>query len=216
MTPRPPALAERVIVWSLAFADREAVLGDLQEEFAALAAASGTGAARRWYWTQTLTSVGPNVVRRIRGERRQRRVDESDSDRLMRKSVRTFGLWLIGVPLSLGLLGWGEEQDLSAIVGLGGPIAFIGLLLLAANVFPHRAVDAETMSLRLRRHRFFWTLVFLTSVLRLILYPAHRQLLRDVNWTLTPLGIAILLWPQRYWPIRPRKVPEETDPSTTG
>jgi predicted permease len=50
---------------SLVERDRIAVLGDLAEEFSALAAQDGVRAARRWYWRQTLASLTPNLRRRL-------------------------------------------------------------------------------------------------------------------------------------------------------
>ena len=52
----PPRSAERLMRASLSAEDRQAVLGDLHEEWAAIAAAQGDSAARRWYWRQALTS----------------------------------------------------------------------------------------------------------------------------------------------------------------
>ena len=60
-----PSLAERLIGWSLPVDDREAVLGDLAEEFATRAAGHGPARARRWYWWQVRRSVIPNFRRRL-------------------------------------------------------------------------------------------------------------------------------------------------------
>ena len=52
---RPPTAAERLL--GLALREpraREAMLGDLSEEFSALAARVGRSAARRWYWQEAL------------------------------------------------------------------------------------------------------------------------------------------------------------------
>jgi predicted permease len=67
---RPPRAAERLMAWSLPRADREAILGDLLEEFATLAAQAGSSHASRWYWRQTRRSLFPNLRRRLtNGER---------------------------------------------------------------------------------------------------------------------------------------------------
>ncbi len=51
----PPRLAEWLLRRSVATAEwREAVSGDLREEFHALARRRGAAVARRWYWRQTL------------------------------------------------------------------------------------------------------------------------------------------------------------------
>jgi hypothetical protein len=65
-------MAERMMRWSLEAADRPAVLGDLQEEFTAIALARGSSAAVRWYRRQVATSIGPNLTRLITGRIRRR------------------------------------------------------------------------------------------------------------------------------------------------
>lgn len=53
MTPAPPRVAARLLAWRLSAEWRDFVIGDLEEEFHARAASSA-GAARRWYWRQTV------------------------------------------------------------------------------------------------------------------------------------------------------------------
>jgi hypothetical protein len=54
------------------------VLGDLDEEFAAMAQTDGVRAARRWYWRQLLSSAGPLGRLRLASARRAlRRVELS-------------------------------------------------------------------------------------------------------------------------------------------
>ena len=53
MSQQPPPLAVRMLAWRLAPEWRDFVLGDLEEEFGARAAAS-VAAARRWFWRQAL------------------------------------------------------------------------------------------------------------------------------------------------------------------
>jgi PAS domain-containing protein len=67
----PPARAERILRWSLARAERDAVLGDMQEEFASIEQRGGVSAARFWYWRQAITSILPNAVRRMRNDERR-------------------------------------------------------------------------------------------------------------------------------------------------
>jgi predicted permease len=50
---------------SLSRGDRDAVMGDLHEEFAARSAAGGTTPARRWYRGQVARSLGYNVRQRL-------------------------------------------------------------------------------------------------------------------------------------------------------
>jgi hypothetical protein len=201
MTPHPP-LAERLLTWSLAPADREAVLGDLQEEFAALVEASGAPAARRWYWAQTLTSVVPNLLRRIQGERTKRRLEEDEADRMMRMSIRRFSLWLIAVPIALGLLFWEQDWDPLPIVALGGYVAFFGWVLLIGSLSPARAVDAETAARQRRRYSLFWGILLVAGLPRLLLDPQYHQLSGWFRAAGDLLSLAVLLWPKRHWPVR--------------
>jgi predicted permease len=52
--------------WSTAGSDRQAVIGDLIEEFHFLEQTRGGPTARRWFWRQTVTSLLPNLRRRVR------------------------------------------------------------------------------------------------------------------------------------------------------
>lgn len=64
MTPRPPAprvLPPRLAAWMaglrVARVEREYALGDLEEDFQAVARLRGAAAARRWYWRQAIGSL---------------------------------------------------------------------------------------------------------------------------------------------------------------
>jgi putative ABC transport system permease protein len=63
----PPPLATWLIHVSTIDGDRQAVIGDLIEEFHFLEQTRGGSEARRWFWRQTLTSLMPNILRRLRG-----------------------------------------------------------------------------------------------------------------------------------------------------
>ena len=73
MNGRLPRRAERLASWSLAPWERVAVLGDLAEEFHEIQATRGERAAHRWYWRQTIASIWPNVLRRLKGDERRRK-----------------------------------------------------------------------------------------------------------------------------------------------
>ncbi|HEX7088620.1 MAG TPA: ADOP family duplicated permease [Longimicrobiales bacterium] len=67
MRARPPRLAERLLAWSAPAEHRDAMLGDLAEEFARdVLPALGAVRARRWYWRQALGSVRHNLASRVR------------------------------------------------------------------------------------------------------------------------------------------------------
>jgi putative ABC transport system permease protein len=54
----PPRLARWLLQWALTGPTRSAIVGDIEEEFVAhIAPRLGPGAARRWYWRQTLLSI---------------------------------------------------------------------------------------------------------------------------------------------------------------
>ena len=72
-----PRRAERLVRWSLAPWERKTVLGDLQEEFEELSHTQGAERARRWYWSQAIRSLWPNVLRRLHGDERA----DEDGDR---------------------------------------------------------------------------------------------------------------------------------------
>ncbi len=54
MSTRPPRLPERLLGWVTPAAEREFLLGDLEERYRDVLAARGKTAARVWYWSQTL------------------------------------------------------------------------------------------------------------------------------------------------------------------
>ncbi len=67
MSASPPRLAQWLIERSLPAdrQERDAVLGDLAEEHAALEITRGPRAADAWYWRQTARSLAPNLLRRL-------------------------------------------------------------------------------------------------------------------------------------------------------
>jgi putative ABC transport system permease protein len=68
----PPRLAERLLSLTVRSADREAMLGDLAEEYAAhVAPGRGSARAALWYWRQVARSVVPNMVSRLRATHAQ-------------------------------------------------------------------------------------------------------------------------------------------------
>lgn len=79
---RPPRLASRLLAWRLHPDERDELLGDLDEQFAARAARDGHPAARRWYWRQALSLAW--------GFARDRR------DLISRTHERRRGAWLAG------------------------------------------------------------------------------------------------------------------------
>jgi len=62
---RPPFFASLLLRLAARPEDRAFVLGDLRDEFAALARERGRAAASRWYWRQALASAGPLFASRL-------------------------------------------------------------------------------------------------------------------------------------------------------
>lgn len=59
LRPKPPIIAERVLLLLLSKKDRDYVLGDLEEEFIKIAERHGERYARFWYFTQAAASIRP-------------------------------------------------------------------------------------------------------------------------------------------------------------
>jgi hypothetical protein len=66
MSARPPSLAAWLVSRVTPEADREPLLGDLEEEYQRLRAAEGAARARSFYWMEALRAVGPGLRRRFR------------------------------------------------------------------------------------------------------------------------------------------------------
>ena len=64
----PPRLAAWLLARVLPLADAEYALGDLDEDFHALAAAAGPAVARRWYWRQAWRCTARRLVPSSAGE----------------------------------------------------------------------------------------------------------------------------------------------------
>ena len=62
----PPRLAARLLALTAPEADRECMLGDLEEEFARRTCEGHGADARSWYWGQVLRSAPANLMRRLR------------------------------------------------------------------------------------------------------------------------------------------------------
>ncbi len=192
MTLEPPRLAEQLVRWSLAPEERPAVLGDLAEEFAEERQHAGDRAARRWYWYQTITSVGPNVVRRIR----------NDEEKRVQRFLTTWltGLWV--VPRAWDY--W--HSPISGWLAFGA----YGLLLIVLGRIKPTAAQA----------RFLGRTGFglLAAWLVWGLLPAPQQAL-EVRYLFVPLAavfLSALLW--RRWPpdpppaelfVRPKPAPDQ-------
>ncbi len=64
--PQPPPYGERFLYLMLSKEDRENLIGDLAEEFAALQVRHGRKFAKVWYWKQVCGSLLPLIKRVVR------------------------------------------------------------------------------------------------------------------------------------------------------
>ncbi len=137
MTPlTPPRWSERIVKWSLPLEDRFAVLGDLQEEFAAIASASGEAAARRWYRKQAFVSLIPNILRHINADIRR-----ENPLRVLRAWALLIAAF-VGMCGPIGLVFWAAgDPDFLIGIGAGAVLmtAFFCICVLLLIVWPRRA-----------------------------------------------------------------------------
>jgi hypothetical protein len=126
--------------WSLAPDERPAVLGDLEEEFALIAAERGELAARRWYLRQVLTSVVPNAVRRAR------RRYCSDEARSARRTSRVSAAVFAVLGIIVGAIGMLLTPD-GWVAGAG--VMAMSLLLLVDGVVRTRQSQPRPRAERL-------------------------------------------------------------------
>lgn len=139
--PVPPPLAETLLRLSIRDREwREAVLGDLREEQAAVQAARGAGAARRWYWRQAMPLAARFAASRVVPAWRpaRRRLAVADLER-----TSTLGA------------GWSREwrhawRSLAQRPGLSAVVVGTLAVALAANAVIFSLADA----LYLRPFRF--------------------------------------------------------------
>jgi putative ABC transport system permease protein len=86
-SPESPRLARALLAVLVPRAEREFVIGDLEETFAArIAAGTPPGAARRWYWRAALSNI--STMRRRDPSDRQPTVKTRRGDGVMRNLIR--------------------------------------------------------------------------------------------------------------------------------
>lgn len=189
----PPEFAERVMRWSLSSDDRSAILGDLQEECAAIAVTDGSSVARRWYRWQVLRSIAPNLGRRVRGHVR----------RTWSGSPRT-ALWLL--PAAMVLMGAPSALSLWMLTGDGafvvallagvaffamcGVVTFVGGLILPSKV--RRWLQAPPLSPG--RSLIFFGVPFAAQTVSAFLSRAAGGLVLALSFGLM---VVILFWRSR-------------------
>jgi hypothetical protein len=182
MSSRPPRRAERLASWSLAPWERTAVLGDLAEEFHHIDATEGRRAASRWYWRQTIASIWPNVLRRLKGDERRRR----------RLSMGTQNVLLASIMISLS-----SSQEPHG--RLGTFVAATWQLLLfqggvdAGLAFFSERVQIPRSQLRIRRS-------IATVGLALLLFMFFTHTMSSSDFVLASVCLTLILDGLRLWP----------------
>lgn len=144
----PPRGAERLLRWSLALSERAAVLGDLEEEFTTLVDEAGLTQAVGWYWRQSVTSIIPNLSRRLRQALRHARVVVGPKDQLRRQQNKRRGVWTLVAALLVGAL-FSAKGDVKATLAFAGPIAVLGAIFLVASQFRTTPFDGRSRRGRL-------------------------------------------------------------------
>jgi hypothetical protein len=188
MSGRPPALAERIAGASLAPCDRQAVMGDLEEEFAALEVRAGRAAANRWYWAQTATSLAPNLVRRFRHAWLVQRPEANSAEARRQRRMRQLGVGLLGLALVGFAAARSVHRDDSDVRALAVRTVVFGLVMVGFSFFRDDNVQAES-PFRFRLLSGVMSVAYLSSLFGLISHSAVGSILSGT--------LLVLLWPGR-------------------
>lgn len=113
---------------------RDALLGDLAEEFAALAQTDGVGAARRWYYREAISAT-PHLLRVW-----WRRLRLRDVGNLAGVVLASYVFWAVLAVFFLAIVSsvataLGLPQDSHFLARSGQLVPLVGLLLAAVGGF---------------------------------------------------------------------------------
>ena len=118
-----PRRWERLLRRLLPAAQRDAALGDAEEEFGRRAARDGAAAARRWYRGQVLSSLAPALEHRARSVWTEWRTTEREVDRMR--------AWLKDLQLAFRALrrrpGFSTTVLITLALGVGATTALFGI-----------------------------------------------------------------------------------------
>lgn len=192
----PPLFAERLLRWSLGPDDRDAVLGDMQEEYAAIAAARGSVTASRWYWWQTVLSVLPILLKRVRGDRVAWRATESKEDRALRMQIRRAAILFLLVG---GLLFASGFVTTDVMFPVGFILIFLGGLILLTSLGRIREFDRLTRELNQRRNNLFWLLFILGTWPERFVPASYAHIARTFEFLPWLASAGVAFWPRKYW-----------------
>lgn len=201
----PPRLAEQLLRWSLSRSERPAVLGDLQEEFDELATASDPKTAARWYWRQTITSVGPNLARAFRHQLFLVTRVVNDADRRSRRWRLGIGASIFAAGLTIGRWLVHTRHDPDWFENIA-PFLVAGILVTLTATY--RAMPFSGRSRRGRiANALYWLSVPFTFAQSWTGHPLSiaAEMLRYGIWSLCTL---FWMWPSRTWPFHRERTDE--------
>jgi predicted permease len=173
MTHRPPRLALWIHERSLAPHERDAVIGDLIEEYVELASLDARG-ARRWIWWQTWASLWPNLRRRVTSPALA--VPDAAP-----RGVPGMNGTLMDLRFAFRMMGRQPMMTLVGVVSLGAALALNILLFTLAN-----AVMLRPLPLRNPDELVVLLLQRPTNLNHNLSYPDY-VVLRDATTTLAAL-----------------------------
>ncbi len=208
----PPRLAERLVEWSLPEADREVVLGDFQEEFAATADRVGRAAAIRGYLWQAARSVGSNLIRRRRELLDRHRVREAEDASALHSFTRTYSTHLdLLIVVALVLMVSFSMNFWLLLLVPPAAVMMIARAILWNPTLPPGVSQLEKER-RARRVHLNAALLLPANVLMSPIFGRH-----DLARAAMSIALALVIsqcWPHDRWPIARAADPAEPDPHT--
>jgi hypothetical protein len=151
--PHPPWLAARLLTGIIHTNDRDALLGDLHEEYAARASASPSAAAR-WYWNQAIRSLPILLGRRARRGRWLSTLAIAIAAYVVVGALNAIGTWIVmwlggpvlpgNIPSAIvGLVAIGSGAHLASRLRPSAGEVVGGLVIIMAIVMLRFPMDAS-------------------------------------------------------------------------
>ena len=181
------------------------MLGDLQEEFAELAATSGTSAATRWYRRQMITSVGPNLARAFRHQLFLVTRVADDADRRSRRWRLAVGgsIFAIGLAIGRWLVHTRHDPDWFENIA-----PFLGAGILVALTGTYRAMPSSGRSRRGQMANVLYLLSLPFSFAQSWIGHPLPNSLETVRFSIWGVCALTWMWPSRTWPFHRDRIDE--------
>jgi len=174
---RPPRLATAILSLTTGRPDRASVLGDLTEEFRAIALDRGWDAASRWYWSQAVRSVGPLLWGRLASEGVTRSVGGTSAGLVAAVVAATvFGLVLDRT--------WGPDAEAT--------LAVISAVVMTCALLSSTVASLVSGWASGRLYRWTLVVIGLVVVAPDITYAARHYSTHGLPSVLLPPSLAIL------------------------